>query len=58
MRTHNIPLCQETRKVYPSYISCPGAINNTHSLELPLDHICMGLKVFEPLKFGYTSTDE
>ena len=43
-------------KRYPYYAFYPGAIINTHSLELPLSrtYIFMVPKVFEPLKFYCT----
>ena len=36
MRTHYLPLCYRKSKVYPSYAFRPGAISNTHLLDLPL----------------------
>ena len=51
MRTHSIPSYERKSKIYPDCVSAPGAMIDTHKLELALfEHNSMVPKVFESLK--------
>ena len=47
MTTHSISSYQRESKRYPYYASCPGAMINTHQLEIPMSHGSKGVRVIE-----------
>ena len=55
MGTHNIPSPERKSKRYPYSASWPGAMINTHKLELPLSrtyfHGSKGVRAIEVLQY-------
>ena len=60
IRTHNIFSCSRNSKRYPYYASYPGAMINTHKLELPLYRASFlgseGIRAFEVLLYLRNTT--
>ena len=61
MRTHNIPSYERQSKIYHYHAYWPGAMINTHQLELPLSrtyfHVSKGVRAIEVLLYIRKNTE-